>query len=222
MSERNLIAAVMASRDAYTTIADHLEEGDLSEQGNIIVQGISEYYERDSDAESIDADLLARNVGRTLSNAKHREMFDKLIATFGGADCSPANIVFDFIEVKREAAGARLASALAANKSADQVRPLLDEYNKWESCTSLDENPDLAVEVYKGQSILDLVDTTYAEGLIEVWPKALNDRLDGGQRAVPSSASASATSIDDIEGIVSSSTGSAHASRRRAATIPRQ
>ena len=179
MSERNLLASLMASREAYSTIIDHLEEGDLSEQGNIIASAIKEYYDRDGQAASVSSEILARSVGRSLSNAKHREMFDKLITTLGGTDCSPANVVHDFIAVKREAVGAKLASALAANQSSDKIRPLLDEYNKWESCTSLSD-ADLAVEIYKGQSVLDLVETTYSEGLIEVWPKTLNDRLDGG------------------------------------------
>jgi len=178
MSERNLLSAVMADRTAYETIADHLKEGDLSEQGSIIITHVGEYYDRDETAQSVDAELLAGNVGRSLSNAKHREMFDKLIATVGGVECSPANIVHDFIEVKREAAGARLATALAAGKSAGDVRPLLDEYSKWESSTALDESEK--TEVYKGESVLDLVGNTYSDGLIEVWPKTLNDRLDGG------------------------------------------
>ena len=178
MSERNLLSAVMADRTAYETIADHLKEGDLSEQGSIIITHVGEYYDRDEAAQSVDAELLAGNVGRSLSNAKHREMFDKLIATVGGVECSPANIIHDFIEVKREAAGARLATALAAGKSAGDVRPLLDEYSKWESSTALDESEK--TEVYKGESVLDLVGNTYSDGLIEVWPKTLNDRLDGG------------------------------------------
>lgn len=168
----------MADRTAYTTIADHIKEGDLSEQGSIIIEAVGDYYARDEGASDIDAELLARNVGRSLSNAKHREMFDKLIATLGGTECSPANIVHDFIEVKREASGARLASALASGKSAIDVRPLLDEYSKWEGSTSLDEAD--TTEVYRGASVAELVDNTYTDGLIEVWPKTLNDRLDGG------------------------------------------
>lgn len=179
MAERNLLASVLASREAFDTIHQHVREGDLSEQGNIILTHAAAYYERDADATQIDADLLARDVGRSLSNPKHREMFDKLITTLGGTDCSPANVIHDFIEVKREAAGAKLASALAAAASADKVRPLLDEYTKWESCTTLEDYDDVS-EIYIGENVANIVGTTYTDGLIEIWPKTLNDRLDGG------------------------------------------
>ena len=179
MSERNVLSAIVQSRDAYDRIVDHIKEGDFSEQGNIILSHIGEYYGRDAEAQSIDGGLLAASVARSLSNKKHVEMFDKLIDTIASSDVSPGNVIFDFIEVKREAAGAKLASSLAAGNSASKVRPLLDEYGKWDGAEALGEEDER--EIVIGASVSELVAGTYSdEGLIKVWPRSLNERLDGG------------------------------------------
>lgn len=179
-AERNLLASCMQSRDAYNSVADHIEKGDISEQGQIIFEAIAEYYSRDTNASHVDGDLLARNVGRSLSSDKHRQMFGKLISSACDAKVSPANVIHDYIAVKREAAGDRLASALAARKGSDAVRPLLDEYSRWQAAETLEAGG--GVELASGIKAVDLVKATSEEGLIRVWPKALNDRLDGGLR----------------------------------------
>lgn len=107
-------------------------------------------------------------------------MFATLIESAAGAEVSSPNVLHDYIAVKREAAGDRLASALASRKDAGDVAPLLEEYQKWQSTDGL-EGP-AAVEVTTGLKAVDLVKATEEQGLIRVWPPALNDRLDGGLR----------------------------------------
>ena len=179
MSERNVLAAVIASRDAYNAIEGDIKDGDLGEQGNIIFGAIRDYYERDGDAQSCDSDLLASGIVRSLSNPKHQEMFTELVSSISNAEVSPFNVVHDFIEVRRQAAGAKLASALAAGKSAAECSSLVDNYSHWANATSLgsEDNP----EVVRGASVVELVEGKYAaEELIKIWPRALNERLDGG------------------------------------------
>lgn len=178
MSERNLIGAFIASREAFDRIAEHLEEGDLTEQARVIVNHLESYYSRDPEAAHADPDLLARDVSRSMSNPKHRETFDHLIKGISAEQVSPANVVHDYISVKREAVGHRLASMLAAGRAPEEVRPMIALYEDWATAQDLDEEED---EVWQGASVADLVRTSYEEGaLTELWPPALNERLDGG------------------------------------------
>jgi archaellum biogenesis ATPase FlaH len=112
-----------------------------------------------------------------MSNPKHKEMFGTLVESIATEEVSASNVVHDFIEVKREAAGSRLASSLAAGSSAEKVRVHLDEYVKWEEATALEEDES---DIINGMSITELVGDTDEKGLIKVWPISLNDRLDGG------------------------------------------
>jgi archaellum biogenesis ATPase FlaH len=177
MSERNLLASFIASREAFDRVVDHLQKGDISDQGEIILCAVREYYDRDSECQTIDPSLLRADVGRRVSNPKHKEMFGKLIDTIVGEEVSPANVVHDFISVKREGAGGKLATALAAGRDASTVRPLLDEYVEWDTATELVEEDD---EILNGVTDLDLTSSIAEEGLIEIWPTSLNSRLDGG------------------------------------------
>lgn len=178
MSERNLLGAMIGSREAYDRVVGHLTEGDLTEQGRIIVDHLGCYYERDAGSCSADPDLLARDIARALSNPKHKELFTGLVQGIAAEGHSPANVVHDFISVKREAVGHKLATMLAAGRAPDDVRPLIGEYEEWCAAQDIGEDEDT---VMQGVSVADLVRTNYDDGsLIQVWPPALNDRLDGG------------------------------------------
>ena len=98
MSERNVLAACIASREAYNTIEHNVKEGEFREQGNIIFESIKEYYSRDGNARRCDGELLSANIMRGLSSPKHQEMFEQLVVSLVGAEVSPENIVFDFEE----------------------------------------------------------------------------------------------------------------------------
>lgn len=177
MSERNLLASCIASREAFEAVQHHISKGDISEQGNIILSGVREYYDRDPDVARVDGELLAASVNRGLSNPKHKETFEALIKGMAEQEVSPANVINDFIEVRREAAGARLASALAAGRTAGDIRPLLDDYSRWDGTDALIKQDE---EILNGVGAAEMAASYSTEGLIGIWPKSLNDRLDGG------------------------------------------
>lgn len=177
MSERKVLAAVLRSRKAYEQIAPAVKEGVFTEQAAVVWRAVEDYYTRDRDALSTDLELVAGAIGRSLSSPKHRETFDALIKELGNAECSPANIADDFLAVRREAAGAKLASALITNRQDDEVQGLLEEY---ELCRRNTLETDNARQVYTGLPIAE-ISKRYSEAeLIKVWPQALNQRLDGG------------------------------------------
>ena len=90
MSERNVLAACIASREAYESIANHIGKEDFSDQGRIILSQVQEYYQRDPDTGGCDPDLLLTAIHRELPNPKHQEMFTDLVGTITRADISPA------------------------------------------------------------------------------------------------------------------------------------
>ena len=114
-----------------------------------------------------------------MSNPKHKETFTTLIADIASEQASPENVVHDYIAVKREAAGNKLASALASLQHSEIVSPLIDDYTAWDSADSIGtEDGDT---IFRGEDVASMVAENYQEGhLIEVWPKSLNERLDGG------------------------------------------
>jgi KaiC/GvpD/RAD55 family RecA-like ATPase len=143
-----------------------------------VLAHIRDYYEADGEAQRVDPDLLAASIGRKLQNPKHQEQFNRIVADLATLDVSPATVVNDFLEVRRSAAGGRLATALAAGKSTEDVAPLLEEYREWANRTEVDEKV-ATVSVLK--SVADLVaERTRKGGLIRVAPGSLNERLGGG------------------------------------------
>lgn len=177
-TERDLIASFIRSRDAFDRVASHLNETDLTEQAKVIVDHVRGYYDRDPAATSVNPDLLVAAIGRSLPNPKHQAMFGDLVTDMAGMEVSPGNVVADFIAVRRSAVGSKLASLLASGKPVEEVRPVLDEYDKWARAEDIEQK---AKDLRTGQSVLDLVKSrTQAGGLIKVLPRALNDRLDGG------------------------------------------
>jgi KaiC/GvpD/RAD55 family RecA-like ATPase len=178
VSIRNLLASVLKSRAAYDRVSGLIEDKDLSEQERVVLSAAREFYERDAEAKAVDPGLLSSAIARTLANPKHREQLAGVVQALWDHEVSPANVVLDFIEVRREAAGGRLATALAAGKSAADVAPLVDEYVEWASRTELDAAESSVVQA---KSVAELVAERAAQGgLIRVAPASLNERLGGG------------------------------------------
>ena len=176
--ERNLVASFIRSREAFDRVAGHLTDADLTEQAKVIVEHVGAYYGRDAGASHVDPALLTGAICRTLPNPKHQAMFTELVSDLSALEVSPANVVTDFIAVRRQAVGSRLASLLAAGKPVEDVRPTLQEYETWARAETVEEK---ALDLRQGQSVTSLVAArTRDGGLIKCLPKALNERLDGG------------------------------------------
>lgn len=177
--ERMLLASMIRSREAYDKIRKHITDKDLNEQSALIVRHLDEYYERDAEARSADAELLAGAIARSLSNPKHKELFGSAVRDLASLETSPANVVADFFGLRREAAGARLASALAAGRGPEDVAPLIDEYQQWVDSADLEDTDDTMI--LQGAPVAEILAESYGDGArIKVFPKALNERLNGG------------------------------------------
>lgn len=176
MSERKVLAAILRDRKAYEDIAALVQEGTFTEQASVIYRAVEKFYSRDPEASHTDLAIINGLVGRSVTSPKHRETFDVLLRELGEMECSPANISADFREVRLEAAGAKLASALVMNKPQEEISGLLEEY---ERCTVPAEEED-GRQVYRGLPLAEISKIYSEQELIKVWPLALNQRLNGG------------------------------------------
>lgn len=178
MALRHLLASLIKSRDAFDRVGTLIPDSDLSEQERLLLGHIGDYYRRDPEAKSVDPDLLSNAICRELQNPKHKEQFKGVVDSLAALEVSPANVVQDFIEVRRVAVGNKLATALAAGKKQAEIDPLLDAYVEWASRTDIDEQEK---EVVQGKSVADLISERIAPGgLLKVAPSSLNERLGGG------------------------------------------
>ena len=177
MKERHVLSSIIKSRVAFDSIAAHVSPDDFSEQGRVVWAGITDYYDRDPQAVRVDCALLGDSISRNMAIDKHKEMFKNLVNGLGEYDASPANVVADFIETKREQVGRQLAAALLSGEPAGS---LLSEYDTLLTATELGESDDSG-EARIGLSVSELIETGFdRDNLIKVFPQALNDRLEGG------------------------------------------
>lgn len=172
MSEANIVAACLASREAYETLTMHCRLGDFSPLASHWLKEIRSYYERDKDARSV-ARNTVRQIGMERADARHH---DTLLAFFDAVpQVSAPNVVAEILLHKKQQLGLRL-SALLADPASDHetVRAMLEEYS------------ELADRAERGSVKLNVLDTSEIheaydpETIVPLYPKALSTQCLGG------------------------------------------
>lgn len=183
MSERAVLASCIKSREAWDSVYKADAGDDFSEQGKIILEGITMYYGSDATATSVDAEILASRVARKFSNPKHKTLFSELVTSLASEQVSAPNVVAELMEMRKELAGNKLASALTSGAKND-IEYLLAEYQHWMIATSAATADGAAklVPVVRSANLPALVAKEKEQGLIPLLPKALNTHLRGGLR----------------------------------------
>ena len=179
LAEKKVLAAIMASREAYDQMDDFLEEKDFTAQGRIILRAVTTYYGADGKAKRVDAGLLLDQIDATLGNAKKRDTFKEVLSGLP-YDIGAANVAAAVLEQKRDGSADRLANALAARSLTDksEISTLLEEYQHIHDVTDLAATQ--AVDCYD-VSISKLFSEELADSKkIKILPKALNDFIGGG------------------------------------------
>ena len=177
--ERKVLASLCQDRSNWNAVKDVLNREELSPEGGIIYGLIDEWYATDGEARSVDLDILCSRVARRVSSDKHIELISQIIRGFGDMDVSGINIVNEVRDQKAHAIGLQIASRLSSGKDADE---LLDKYKelkqgKVKSVGGTEE------EEFSNVTPASLLRSHFSkENLIEVWPKALNELIDGGAK----------------------------------------
>lgn len=176
--ERHVLSTILHSRSKYNVLTEYINTKDYTKEFNIIYKYIQEYYNTDTEVQSVDTEALLYNIKNTVSSDKqYNHLHDIITTAFNDTSVSADNIQRIILQVKRHELGIRLATTLVSGDAA-KARPVLEEYDKVDKASTLAEvQPD--VEIIDGD-FSDVEKEYSTEGLIKVLPTALNDRLDGG------------------------------------------
>lgn len=177
--EKEILAAVLQSKDAYDLFERIGEPGDFSPLGRTVYGAVAEYRNVDPDIGECSRDHVeARLLGR-LTNDKHAGPIREYLHGLP-QDVSVANVERSIREVHRASVDAKLSLALANGAPEEEKQRLWKER---------EESGESRVETKEPSSLLDVLSPEYLEGLqeegndnefIKLWPRVLNDRLEGG------------------------------------------
>lgn len=174
MLDSKLLAAVIASRQAYDQCSAYITEKDLTPPVQFWWGQVREWYERDPQAKAVDTALLIETGRIRIKNPKHSETLLGAITNLPNVD-SVSNVVATVLELKRHNAGLELAAAIAGQDSA-KVAVLLPLYNDLYAATSLRERSTREL----ARDWVGLDEIIGSSNRIFVAPRKLNDKLSGG------------------------------------------
>lgn len=176
--EKQLLSTILASRESFSLINQYINRKLYSREFSILYDFIAGYYERDQRAQSVDLDVLRELISVEIVNDKHKERFLKFLNESAAMEASQENVKDVVLGLKRSELGLMLATAIS---NGDEHDTLLEEYQQLLKYTSLDELLEKGVEIFDSHDVDDLINHIQdRSGLMTVYPKSLNDRLDGG------------------------------------------
>ena len=172
MKDAAVIAACIRERAAYDKVWRFIDPAEFTPMGAHWWPLIREWYGRDPSSQWIDKAQL-RERGERVTDPKHwdtqRGWFDDL------PKVSPDNVVFDVLEIKRYAKGNELAALIASQGSPDDIKHAIDEYRDLLVTNVLSRS-----DVRYAMTTDDWFESPERQNLTPMFPKAINDRLDGG------------------------------------------
>lgn len=175
MLDAQLVAAALASREAYDKIAPFITAKDLTPAGGFWYGLIGEWYANDRTAARVDKDVIAEGGSKKIGNPKHRDTLMGFIKELPEA-VSAANVAQIALELKRHNTGLELATAVAAQDS-KKIPSLVKAYGDLLQATELKQRKG------KWQIAADAADifrTVGHERRIPLAPPSLNSRIGGG------------------------------------------
>jgi archaellum biogenesis ATPase FlaH len=177
MNDKKILAALVADRANYDKVFEHLDDKDFGPEAKLILSEINEYYEVDKAANSVDTEILKARLERRLPNPKHAKTCFGIVDSL--PDVSGANVVREVLDIKAQSLGLELASGIAQGKPKVELCQLGE---KWLAAFGKSELEETNEEI-ENLSIADIVSRRLNDDqLIQIAPKSLNDRLDGGVR----------------------------------------
>lgn len=173
MSESRIISALVHDRQAYDNISPVMDiEEDFSDQGQIIMHKVHEYYENDDTAEYVDKDFLVDQI--RADYPKHADTFEGIVRSL--QDVSVPNVLAEFRKVKLQAAQQRLAEVLLAGTDQRAIENYLEKVNHYREMAEADDDGSVFIET----DIDDVLKAFDRDNLIRVYPSSLNEKLGGG------------------------------------------
>lgn len=172
MIENKILSAIVTNREAYNVIKSNLDESNLSDIGKILYKYIGDYYAIDSEASSVDRDII-------ISRLEHDYPKKKGILCNAVLELKPVsvpNILEEYNNLRKRTIADDLATRLLDGDFGDQTYELIDNLLKVGKASVAPEDNG----IYIGGSIYDLIDDFLPENLIKMHPGVVNRTLKGG------------------------------------------
>jgi archaellum biogenesis ATPase FlaH len=179
VNERKIVAAMLKDRKSWELLKDRLEPNELSPEAGTLTRIAGKYYESDPAASSCDIEIIKNRLEREIQSNKLVKVLHGILDTL--PDVSAVNLTAEVLALKRHAIGLKLSSALAAGKDGSTVSELIETYVSMVGAGDVAAKEEVVETT--GISVEELFRSTFnPESLIRIYPKALNERLDGGAR----------------------------------------
>jgi replicative DNA helicase len=176
--ERMLLAAGLRSRASFELIKSYITLRRYDRPFQIVWDMVDNYYQRDANAQHVQAEVLLGLIAETNRNEKHVAQFTEMVNEALAVDVSEVNVEQVVLASKKRELGDELAMALTNGKDDPE---LLEEYRKVSEMTSLDELNEVGEIVINASNRAALLEEeANRTGLLTLYPEALNQRLDGG------------------------------------------
>lgn len=176
--ERQLLAAALKSRSSFEKISEYITLTRYERPFQIVWEMVTNYYEWDANAQTVQPDLLIARIKETVRNDKHVRAFTELVEEAAALDVSEANVEQVVLEAKRTEYADELALALTNGKP---TQDLLEKYASLQEMTSLEELAELGTDEFDVDSLGSILEEAGdGTGRLVLYPRAINDRLDGG------------------------------------------
>lgn len=168
--EKKIIAAAIQSREACSKLHRLLTEQEFSEVGAELFKRIVQYYEVDPEAEEVDIDLLKAGIYEDMP-----KQADIVCTELNDLkQTSVPNLLREVSRLKKKAISQEIIQALARNPESADAASLMDKF------TDLEEIEEDVVESVSDQARAVLAEMSERTDLIQIYPKCLNDAVDGG------------------------------------------
>jgi len=173
-----LLGGILESRKVFDEFERHGDPESFTGLGRHLFGACREYYLTDANIQSCDRSIVTERIARSLPNPKHETAFRQFMEGVPQG-VSGANVTRDIIELKRERLGGQLSLALANKQPQESIDRYIDDYRNL-SVGYGDSPTDQESELVDALDITDLTEEKPNEQYIKLWPRSLNDRLDGG------------------------------------------
>lgn len=171
--ESKLLAAITCDRKAWEEIQRDKPEQIFSEPGRKVYAAITAYYEQDHKASCVDKEILKDRLCREFPLEKHQTLFTTIVDNF--EDVSVPNILQELKALEVENIRDDIRACVEGGNN-DKLLKLLKNF---EECLTQAENGEDLVAL-DNISVEEVCAKTSNEALIQLYPKAINETLEGG------------------------------------------
>jgi archaellum biogenesis ATPase FlaH len=180
LNERKVISAFIRNRQSYEEAKELLDRSDFDSITLHLIDLIGDYYDTDPNASTVDVEILTDRFARQQPSQKLTDTIKGILTTL--PEVSDGNVRRELREIKAYNLGLKLSAAFTRGQTGPEVQKLLQEYlhvtedSGGERSSGYSEWP----EEFTVESLLSK--SFQQEGLIQLYPKALTEHLDGGCR----------------------------------------